>query len=92
MTRVGYGEWRMSGSSPLASGLQVAPSVKFVFFFLRSTVQTQIHARTITHLYKHTHAHPTPMSTSERLSRFDLEIHEVGHQERLTVDGDVSSH
>jgi hypothetical protein len=23
------------------------------------------------------------MSTSERLSRLDLEIHEVGHQERL---------
>jgi hypothetical protein len=40
-----------------------------------------------THRYEHTHAHPTPMSTSERLSRLDLEIHEVGHQERLTVDG-----
>jgi hypothetical protein len=33
----------------------------------------------ITYLYKHTHAHPTSMSTSERLSRSDLEIHEVGH-------------
>jgi hypothetical protein len=45
-----------------------------------------------THPYEHTHAHPTSMSTSERLSRLDLEIYEVGHQERLTVDGDVTSH
>jgi hypothetical protein len=31
------------------------------------------------------------MSTFKRLSRLDLEIHEVGHQERLAVDGDVAS-
>jgi hypothetical protein len=46
----------------------------------------------ITHPYKHMHVHPTPMSTSERLRRLDLKIHEVGHKERLTVDGDVGSH
>jgi hypothetical protein len=45
-----------------------------------------------THSYEHTHTHPTRMSTSERLSRFNLEIHEVGHQERLAVNGDVVSH
>jgi hypothetical protein len=45
-----------------------------------------------THSYEHTYAHPTFMSTSERLSRLDLEIYEVGHQERLAVDGDVVSH
>jgi hypothetical protein len=45
-----------------------------------------------THLYEHTHARPTPMSTSERLSRVDLEIYEVGHQERFTIDEDVTSH
>jgi hypothetical protein len=57
-----------------------------------------------------THAHPTLMSTSEglsrldleihstlmstfeRLSRLDLKIHKIGHQERLTIDGDVTSH
>jgi hypothetical protein len=27
------------------------------------------------------------MSTSEKLARFNLEIYEVSHQERLTVDG-----
>jgi hypothetical protein len=32
------------------------------------------------------------MSTFERLSRFDLEIHEVSRQERLTVDRDVIFH
>jgi hypothetical protein len=45
-----------------------------------------------THSYEHTHAHHTPMSTSERLNQLDLEIHEVGHQECITVDGDVVSH
>jgi hypothetical protein len=33
-----------------------------------------------TYPYKYTHAHPTPMSTSERLDRFDLEIHKVGQK------------
>jgi hypothetical protein len=45
-----------------------------------------------TNLYEHTHAHPTTMSTSERLSWFDLQIHKVDHQERFTVDRDVASH
>jgi hypothetical protein len=45
--------------------------------FFRNTVQTQIfiHVRAL-----------TSMSTFERLSRLDLEIHEIGHQKRLTVD------
>jgi hypothetical protein len=45
-----------------------------------------------THPYEHTYTHPTPMSTSERLSRLDLEIHKIIYQERLAVDGDVTSH
>jgi hypothetical protein len=44
------------------------------------------------HSYEYTHAHSTPMSTSKKLSRFDLEIHEVGHQERLAVDGNIAFH
>jgi hypothetical protein len=31
------------------------------------------------------------MSTSERLNRFDLEIHEVGYQEYIDINGDVTS-
>jgi hypothetical protein len=46
----------------------------------------------ITHSYKYTHVRPIPMSISERLRRINLEIYEVGHQERLTVDRDVASH
>jgi hypothetical protein len=38
------------------------------------------------------YAHPTSMINFERLSRFDLEIHKVGHQERLAVDEDIISH
>jgi hypothetical protein len=45
-----------------------------------------------THLYEHTHAHPTLMSTSEKLSWIDLKIYEVSHQECLAVDGGVAFH
>jgi hypothetical protein len=38
------------------------------------------------------YVHPILMCTFERLSRLDLEIHEVGHQQRLAIDGDVASH
>jgi hypothetical protein len=38
------------------------------------------------------YVYPIPISNSERLSRFDLEIHEVVHQKRLAVDEDVVSY
>jgi hypothetical protein len=41
---------------------------------------------------RHTYVYLIFMSTSERLSRLNLEIHKVGHQEQLTVDGNVTSH
>jgi hypothetical protein len=63
-----------------------------ILFILKHGTNIDIHIRMSTHLYEHTHAHPTPMSISEKLSRLDLEIHEVGHQERLVVDGDVASY
>jgi hypothetical protein len=46
----------------------------------------------ITHLYKYICAHPISMSTFKRLSQFDLEIHKVGHQERIAIDDDIGSH
>jgi hypothetical protein len=58
----------------------------------KHSTNVDTYTRMSTHLYEHTHVYPAPMSISERLSRLDLEIHEVGHQERLTVDGDVISH
>jgi hypothetical protein len=48
--------------------------------------------RMSTHSYEYTHAHSSTMNTSEKLSRLDFEIHKVGHQERLTVDGNVTSY
>jgi hypothetical protein len=45
-----------------------------------------------THFYEHMHVYLIPMSTSEKLSRFDFKIHKVGHQKYLVVDGDVVSH
>jgi hypothetical protein len=45
-----------------------------------------------THSYEYMYVHHISMSTFKRLSRLDLEIHEVSHQERLAVDGDIASH
>jgi hypothetical protein len=42
-----------------------------------------------THLYKYIY---TSYLYEHLLNRFDLEIHEVSHQECLAVDGDVTSH
>jgi hypothetical protein len=42
--------------------------------------------------YSYMYAHPISMSVSERLVRLDLEIHKIGHQECLTVDGDIDYH
>jgi hypothetical protein len=42
--------------------------------------------------YEYIYTHINFMSISERLSRIDLEIHEVGHQERLAVDENIVSH
>jgi hypothetical protein len=50
------------------------------------------HTHMSTYSYKHMHTHSIFMSASERLSRLDLEIHEVGHQECIAVDRDVTSH
>jgi hypothetical protein len=32
------------------------------------------------------------MSTSEKPSQLDLEIHEISYQERLVIDRDIVSH
>jgi uncharacterized metal-binding protein len=50
------------------------------------------HTRTSTHPYEDTYAHTIPIITSERLSRLNFKIHEVCHQEHLTVDRDITSH
>jgi hypothetical protein len=44
-----------------------------------------------THLYEYTHTHHTLMSTSRRLSRFDLEIHKIDHQKCIAVNGNVTT-
>jgi hypothetical protein len=45
-----------------------------------------------TYTYEHVYTHPIPMSISEKLSRLNLKIHEVGHQECIAVDGGIVSH
>jgi hypothetical protein len=62
------------------------------FFFEKYSTNIDTHTRTSTQPYKHMHAHPTSMSTSERLSWFDLKIHEIDYQECLTIDEYVVSH
>jgi hypothetical protein len=60
--------------------------------FLKHGINVDILTCIITHSYKYMHAHPTSTSTSERLSRLDLEIHEVGHQEHIVPTERIISH
>jgi hypothetical protein len=62
------------------------------FFFEKHSINIDIYICMSTHSYKYTHTHSILMITSERLSRIDLEIHEVGHQKRLTVNRDIVFH
>jgi hypothetical protein len=64
----------------------------FKIFFEKHNTNINAYTRTSTHPYEYKHTHPTPMSTSKKLSRFNLEIHKVSHQEHLTVDGDIVFH
>jgi hypothetical protein len=64
----------------------------YLILFFRNILQTDTHTCISIYSYKHTYAHPTGMSTSERLNWVDLKIHKVGHQEHLTVDGNVTSY
>jgi uncharacterized membrane protein len=43
-------------------------------------------------IYINTHTHLISMSTFERSSQFNIKIHKVDHQERLTVNGYITSH
>jgi hypothetical protein len=67
------------------------PLILFCYFF-RDSTNAEIYIRTSIHSYEYTHTHHIFMINSERLSRLDLEIYEIGHQERLAVDGNVASH
>jgi hypothetical protein len=58
-----------------------------IFFYTVKNVDAYI-----TRSYEHTYAQPISMSTSKKLSRFDLKIYKVGYKKRFAVDGDVTSH
>jgi hypothetical protein len=60
-------------------------------FFKKYNTNTYTHTRTSNHPYEHTHVYPTRMNTYKRLNRIDFKIHEVGHQERIAIDEDVTS-
>jgi hypothetical protein len=47
--------------------------------FEKYSINIDTHICMSVYPYEHMHAHPIPMSICERLSRFDLEIYEVGH-------------
>jgi hypothetical protein len=55
--------------------------------FLKYSINTDIYICMTTQLYEYMYAYSTSKSTSERLNPLDLEIHEVGHQEHLAIDG-----
>jgi hypothetical protein len=57
------------------------------YFFKKHSTNVDTYTRMSNYPYEYMHAHPIPINTSERLSRLDLEIHKVGHQERLAING-----
>jgi hypothetical protein len=48
-------------------------------FFLKHGTNVDTHTRMSTHHYEHMYAYSIYMSTFKILSRFDIEIHKVGH-------------
>jgi hypothetical protein len=60
--------------------------------FKKYSINIDIYRCMSIYFYKYMYIYLTSMNISERLSRFDFEIHEVGHQERFTIDRDVTSH
>jgi hypothetical protein len=62
------------------------------FFIEKHSTNTDTHIRMSIHPHEYMHAHSILMSISERLSRLNLKIHKVSHQERLVVDGDAAFH
>jgi hypothetical protein len=67
----------------------VADGIHLLQFFLETRYKPDTYTRMSTHSYKYIRAHLISMSTSEKLSRFDLKIHEVGHEKCFAVDEDV---
>jgi hypothetical protein len=62
------------------------------FFWETQYKRKRSYTRAYTHPYERTHAHPTPMSTSERLSRQIESWDWRSHHGRLAIDGNVASH
>jgi hypothetical protein len=76
-----------------AEGLDVLACTYFdIDAFKKYSINIDIYRCMSIYFYKYMYIYLTSMNISERLSRFDFEIHEVGHQERLTIDRDVTSH
>jgi hypothetical protein len=71
------------------TGISYRKANGFCFLY---TINIGTHICMNIHLYKYMYIHLIPMSSSKRLSWFNLKIHEVGHQKRLTIDGDNTSH
>jgi hypothetical protein len=61
-------------------------------FFEKYSINVDSYICMSTQPYEHMYAYPTSMSISKKLRQVDLKIHEVSHQERLPVDGDIASH
>jgi hypothetical protein len=82
----------ISTESWFLSLILISSALHHLFFFLeKHNINVDIYTRISAHLYKYIRIHLTSMSTSERLSRFNFEIHKVDYQKSLIVDGDVVS-
>jgi hypothetical protein len=85
--------WMLRCGCTGAEGLDVLACTYFdIDAFKKYSINIDIYRCMSIYFYKYMYIYLTSMNISERLSRFDFEIHEVGHQERLTIDRDVTSH
>jgi hypothetical protein len=48
--------------------------------FFKHSINIDIYICISIYFYKHTYVHSIPINTSERLSQFNLEIHEIIYQ------------
>jgi hypothetical protein len=60
-----------------------------MYFFKKYSINIDTHTRINNQSYEY--IYHTYMGTSERLSQIYLKIHEIGQQERLIIDEDVTS-
>jgi hypothetical protein len=65
-------------------------TINIIVIFFVDVTNTDIYMHTSIHPYKYAHIYPISISTSEKLNRFDLKIHERSYLQHLNPNGGSS--